>query len=173
MLMRTAFAAILAGALMPAPSLAAVQAPRQVWLSCKWHEVWRSLSFLGATSSEDTSEHDYARVYVYTDGSEYLREYDNESHELQVVVGTAITDDAILIEIKNQFDDPGLGGHSQFDHLWTLSRKTLNLSVIFTSSQDLQMGDGRVSSARTTGSGSGSCAIVDPQPIAPEQPNKF
>jgi hypothetical protein len=168
---RRAFLAILAGVLLGIASQTPADA--QTWLSCKWHETWYSFSFLGSSSREDKSEHDFSKTYVYTSGSNYLQEYSASSQSLQYVDGADIQPDQIGIVTKDHYDDPGLGGHSKSERTWTLDRRTLQVSVIFSSTQDLLMGDGRMSNLRMNGSGSGSCTLIDPQPIEPQQPNKF
>lgn len=175
MFRRTSLLVISVGALVGMASQGRAQPPtsHEVWLSCKWHETWYSFGFLGRASSEDKSEHDFSKTYVYVSGQNALREYFSSAQQLQFVDGATVDTGDVYIETKDHYDDPGLGGHSQSQRTWTLNRKTLQVSSIFSSSQDLMMGDGRMSSLRMNGAGSGSCTLIDPLPIAPEQPNKF
>jgi hypothetical protein len=143
-------------------------APADVWLDCKWHETWKTSGTLGSSHREDTTEHDYNRIYMFSakNGTLYLYQNQTLFHQ-DAEIGTT----AIMID--DQEHSESLGYQTKSRHQWVVSRQDLSVKVFGSSLTNFQMDDGRISTTLILMTGDGACVMTGPQPLTPVAPNVF
>ena len=143
--------------------------PADVWLDCSWHETWKTSGSLGSASSSNTSEHDYAKSYMFSpkNSTFFLYQPDQTLFRENAVIGAT----AILVETQDHYES--LGYLSKSQRQWTVSRQDLKVQLLGSSETDSRMDDGRIATTAILETGEGTCAIADPKPLATPAPNKF